>query len=346
MTIDEFETEPTLKDIAAATGLSMAAVSKVLNNREGVSQANRERVMRTMTALGYRKRKGRSSIEPLRQASVLTLGRYASNDSFYGEILNGIIEAGTSQGIAIDVKIASDGASSGSIEHLFPLGLPNALLLVGIDNPALIAQIADAGIRSVLVNGMDRSMRLSSVSPDYLFGGWLATRHLIELGHREILHVTHPYRESIRQRMDGFRNAIQEAGITFEPVRHVLDLGTPQLMTIDARDIISAYLANTDRRPTAIVCVNDIVALATMQAIQSHGLSVPDDISVIGFDDLPVGAHSSPSLTTIRVDREELGRSAVRLLLTANNVSPVQRMALGTTLVKRGSTSPPARMQS
>lgn len=338
MATDEFETEPTLKDIAAATGLSMAAVSKVLNNREGVSQANRERVMRTMTALGYRKRKGRSSIEPLRQASVLTLGRYASNDSFYGEILNGIIEAGTSEGIAIDVKIASDGTGSDLIEHLFPSGLPNALLLVGIDNPTLIEQIVDAGIRSVLVNGMDRSMRLSSVSPDYHFGGWLATWHLIELGHREILHVTHPYRESIRQRMDGFRNAIHEAGIPFEPERHVLDLGTPQLMTIDARGIISDYLAKTERRPTAIVCVNDIVAIATIQAIQSHGLSVPDDISVIGFDDLPVGAHSSPPLTTMRVDREELGRSAVRLLQTADSASTVRRMALGTTLVKRSST--------
>ncbi len=341
MTLNDSDPVLTLKDIAAEAGLSVAAVSKVLNNRGGVSQASRDRVLKIMEQIGYKGRGGRLNAEPSREATVLTLGRYAQNDGFYGEILSGIIEAGAREGIAIDVKVVSDSDCDLPPERLFPATRPKALLLLGIDGPALIDSISGLGIPAVLINGMDRTMRLSGIAPDYHFGGWMATRHLLDLGHREILHITHPYRESIRRRIDGFRNALEESGIDFDARRHILDLGTPTMLGIDAREMIGSYLSRTKQPPTALVCINDIVAIAAIQAVQAHGLSVPDDISVVGFDDLPVGAHSAPPLTTMRVDRRELGRIAVGLLQHEGETLSAQRVALGTTLVRRGSTSTP-----
>lgn len=335
------EAEPTLKDIASAAGLSVAAVSKVLNNREGVSQVSRDRVMKIMAELGYRGRAGRLASEPLREATVLTLGRYVMNDSFYGEILSGIVETGNAEGVSVDVKIVSDGDGSRTLEQLFPNGFPKAFMLMGIDGASLIDEIVASGVPAVLVNGMDRSMRVASVAPDYHFGGAMATRHLLQLGHKRLLHVTHPYRESIRRRIDGFRNAIEEAGLPFDAERHILDLGSPAFLTIEARDIILDRLASMDERPTAMVCINDIVAIAAIQAVQAMGLSVPDDISVIGFDDLPVGAHASPPLTTMRIDRRELGRIAVKLLQSSGEAAAVQRIGVGAVLLQRGSTGRP-----
>lgn len=337
-TLNDVEAEPTLKDIASAAGLSVAAVSKVLNNREGVSQVSRDRVMKIIAEMGYRGRGGRISTEPVREATVLTLGRYVMNDSFYGEILSGIVEAGQSEGIAIDVKVVSDGDGSSMPHELFPNGMPKAIVLMGVDGAALIDDIASSRVPAVLVNGMDRSMRLSSVSPDYHFGGAAATQHLLDLGHRNILHITHPYRETIRRRIDGFRTAIEGAGLHFDARQHILDLGNPALLTIDARDVIADYLMNLAHRPSAIVAVNDIVAIAATQAVQKMGLSVPDDISIIGFDDLPVGAHASPPLTTMRVDRREVGRIALRLLQGATETAVIQRIGIGASLVTRGST--------
>lgn len=337
-TLNEARAEPTLKDIATAAGLSVAAVSKVLNNREGVSQASRDRVMKIMADLGYRGRGGRLSSEPLREATVLTLGRYVMNDSFYGEILSGIVDAGKVDGFTIDVKIVSDGDGSRPLQQIFPAGLPKAIALMGIDGAALIDEISVSGIPTVLVNGMDRSMRLPSVSPDYHYGGAMATRHLLELGHRNLLHITHPYRETIRRRIDGFRYALEDAGIAFDADRHLLDLGSPGMLTIEARDMIAEHLGKMTTPPTGIVAVNDIVAIAAIQAVQAMGLSVPEDVSVIGFDDLPVGAHASPPLTTMRVDRREVGRIAVRLLQSMNEAIGVQRITLGAILVDRAST--------
>lgn len=340
-TMDGDAPEPTLKDIARAAGLSVAAVSKVINNREGVSQASRERVTRIMIELGYRGRAGKSTPEPLTRARILTLGRYVTNDGFYGDVFAGIIEAGQAQGIAIDIVIAGETEASSPVSNLSAESFETPALLVGIDSPALIERVVASGSPSVIVNGMDRSMRLPSVSADYHFGGWMATRHLLDLGHRNILHITHPYRETIRRRVDGFRNAIEEAGIHFEPDRHILDLGSPRLLSIEARGKVSEWLAAADRLPTAIVCVNDIVALAAMQEIQARGFTVPDDISVIGFDDLPAGAHASPPLTTMRVDRRELGRLGIRLLVAqaADDTRQIQRIVLAARLIDRQSTA-------
>ncbi|MGD8174769.1 LacI family DNA-binding transcriptional regulator [Marinimicrobium sp. ARAG 43.8] len=338
----ELNAEPTLRDLAEVAGVSVAAVSKVLNNRKGVSAETRDRVMRVAQELGYRGRGGRLAEEKLTSAAIVTLDRFVTNDSFYGDIIQSIVQEGAAVGIDISVSVTGKPEGAAYPEALFPSGPPQAVFLVGIDEPSVLEAVYSLGRPTVIVNGMDRHMRLPSVSPDYHLGGWRATRHLLELGHRRIVHVTHPYRESFRRRVDGFRNAIEEAGLAFDPKQHLLDLGSPAAISISARDVVTEYLSSVDDCPTAFFCVNDIVALGTMQALQARGLVVPDDVSVMGFDGLSVGAHASPALTSMQINRWEIGRAAIRQMQdrVAFPDRPVQRVSIGVELLARRSTGP------
>ncbi|WP_137134181.1 LacI family DNA-binding transcriptional regulator [Rhizobium sp. FKY42] len=328
--------EPTLKDIAAAAGVSVAAVSKVLNNREGVGGATRDRVLQIAEELGYRGRSGRQ----VGSVSVLTLEQYVTHDAFYGDVLASIGTTGSAAGLDVSVTVLRDLA-----EMLAPGGLPQAqaLLLVGVDHPDLVESVASLQVPAVIVNGMDPSMRLPSVAPDYLYGAWTATRHLLALGHRDIVHVTHAWRETFRRRVAGFRSALEEAGLTFDSARHVMDLGAPEHINLSARDILERWLDEGNPMPTAFFCVNDMVALGVIQAIERRGLSVPDDVSVVGFDGLALGSFGTPPLTTVSSNRHALGRIGVELLAArlAEPTGPVQRISVGVDLLLRRSTAAP-----
>ncbi|QPM90447.1 LacI family DNA-binding transcriptional regulator [Pseudooceanicola algae] len=336
----EMKSEPTLKDIARRAQVSVAAVSKVLNNRPGVSSATREHVLKVIEESGYRGRSGRAGA--LAPVSLLTLEQYVTHDSFYGEILSGMNLLAARAGLDLQLQVfhrVEEMSRPGALD-----GLDGPALLVGVDQPNIIDAVVARNVPAVIVNGMDRSMRLSSVSPDYHFGAWQATRHLLDLGHREIIHVTHPWRESIRRRIDGFRNALEEEGIAFHPDRHLIDLGAPENISIAARSIVAKVLKDRKPRPTAVFCLNDMVALGVIQAAQSQGLSVPEDLSVMGFDGLAVGSYSTPPLSSMLSDRTALARIAVDLLSArlADPAVPVQRVTTSVALGLRRSTAPPA----
>lgn len=330
-------TSPTLKDIAKAAGVSVAAVSKVLNNRGGVGDATRQRILSTIDDLGYNGRAGRDA--SVGAATILTLEQYVTNDAFYGEILESIKAASLRAGLDIGISVyrtATDmreAVQQGSVD--------GPVMLMGVDQPDIVDSVIAHKLSGVIVNGMDRTMQLTSVSPDYHFGAALATQHLLSLGHRHILHVTHPYRESIRRRIDGFRNALEEAGIDFDPERHLVDLGSPQNISLAARDIVLKRLQDGDI-PTAMFCMNDMVALGAMQAAQSMGLSVPDDISIVGFDGLALGEYATPPLTSVQTNRASLGEIGVSLLVEriTRPAAAIQRVTTGGNLVVRRSTAP------
>lgn len=333
--------DPTLKDIAQRAGVSVAAVSKVLNNREGVGAVTRARISQIAQDMGYRGRGGRVMAPSLSQATIVTLDRYVMNDAFYGAIISSILAHGQAANINVTVSVLSD-TDAGSLAARLRDAPPTALILVGIDLPDLVGEAASLGRPIVIVNGMDRAMRVSGVSPDYHFGAWVATNHLLNLGHHDIVHVTHPYRESIKRRTDGFRNALEEAGVGYDAARNILDLGAPDLMTSAAGPVIGRYLDQRDTLPDALFCVNDIVALGAIHELQGRGLSVPGDMSIMGFDGLSIGAHSTPSLTSMETDREAMGRIAIQLLsdCAEHPNRAVQRVTIGVDLKVRQSTGP------
>lgn len=328
---------PTLKDIADAAGVSVPSVSKALNNKEGISNDTKERILKAVQELGYEGRSGR--IEGATKARLYTLEAFISNDAFYGDIFDGINAAAKKRQVDLQMHVFSDA------QDMIKKGLSNLnddpLLLVGIDAPEIIDILVENQVSAVIVNGMDPSMRLSSISPDYHFGAWIATRYLIELGHRDIIHVTHDHRETVRKRIDGFREALEDAGIPYDPKFQILDLENPQNISVAARDIVYKKLKARKTMPTGIFCVNDMVALGVIQAVQDLGLSVPDDVSVIGFDGLPMGAFSTPSLSSVQTDRKSLGQLAISLFdeIISDPSLSIRRITCGVELLKRQSTS-------
>nr|WP_272210286.1 substrate-binding domain-containing protein [Marinicella sp. W31]MDC2876151.1 substrate-binding domain-containing protein [Marinicella sp. W31] len=179
--------------------------------------------------------------------------------------------------------------------------------------------------------------------PDHYYGSYMATRHLIEKGHKRFLHVGHIFRDTVVQRMDGMKHALNEAGIAFDQQRDFLDTGSADLTSYDAAGAIQRMLDEKRFDHTAIVCASDTLAMGTIQALISAGLRVPDDVSVIGFDDLPFSAHCEVPLTTMHIERGEMGRIGIKMLVEQMTGKLVSKSRVGMTmsLVERMSVAAP-----
>lgn len=334
---------PTLKDIAAAAGVSVASVSKVLNNRSGVGDESRRKILENAERLGYQVRALRSLIRAgVENAVVVMPASFHSRSTFYEDVIEGLLNEASANSLKVDIKLVSldtDHALA-ELEGFLQDVRPGALVAMGMDQPAVIDRIVETNIPAVIINGMDRSMRLSCVLPDNWAAGWLATQQLLAANHRQIVHVTSPHRLSLLRRLEGFRVALDEAGIAFDYDTHVFDLeklgvdegDTPHVMRQALQD---GRFAET----TAFFCSTDVVAIGVMQALQARGHSIPEEYSIIGVDDIAIAQHSRPPLTTMRIDRTELGRVGIQLLLEriSDPEANVRRVNMGVRLVERSS---------
>jgi LacI family transcriptional regulator len=215
----------------------------------------------------------------------------------------------------------------------------DGLLLLSIDDPAQIEAIRGLNAPLVMINVDQRELPLDTVLPDNRLGGLLAVRHLIAHGHRRILHVTASQRRTIRRRMEAYQAALAEAGIPFDPGL-VIDV---PINAESAYEAMRRRLAEGAPDFTAAFCANDLAAMGLMRAAQEGGLRIPQDLSVVGFDDIATAAFLSPPLTTVRIETAELATLAVRRLLdraAAPNLTPV-RVSLACRLIERQSVARP-----
>ena len=294
--------------------------------------------------------RNRYAVEPdayspkaLSNVTLLSYGRMLGNDAFYGDIVDGIVEEASKEGLSVEICILDESQPNQSFQSLS--SFPKSAIIMGADVPVIVKMPGSKNVATVLVNGIDPHMQVPSVSPDYYYGGWLATKHLLDLGHRDIVHVTHAYRESITQRESGFRDALETVDIAFDFDRHILDLGSPDMISVAASSIIRDFIKARQSPPTAFFCMSDVVALGAVQAIKECGLSVPEDVSVIGFDGLAVGAYSIPPIASINIDRKQVGVAAVKALLErgAFPTAPAKRIGIGVELVDRRSCAAPRK---
>lgn len=338
---------PTLRDIADAAGVSVAAASKVLNNRGGVSEDSRQRVLAVAEKLGYLGRNARAIHKAgVGTAALIVPSDYYSDSHFYHDIITAALAESAANSLTVEVRLIAPSDQGGLAELDETLGSPDhgAVIALGLNDGAMIDRIADSGLPAVLINGMDRAMRIDSALPDNWSAGWLATRHLLAAGHRGIMHVTLPRRLTMQRRMEGFRVAMEEVGAGFDPARNLLDLGAADFAETQARAaIVAAFEAGRLEGVTAFFCSTDMVALGVMQGLQSLGFAVPDDFSVIGLDDVAVAANARPPLTTMRINRAELGRAGVSLLMQRINEPDrgIARLNIGVALVERATVAPP-----
>ncbi|HEY8588935.1 MAG TPA: LacI family DNA-binding transcriptional regulator [Naasia sp.] len=327
---------PTITDVAAAAGVSVATVSKAMNGRYGISEATVRRVLDVVEEMGYQSSIVASSMRSRRTGVIGVL--VADFEPFSAEILKGVGAAlrdseydllaysGAQQG-------GHDGWERKSLSRLSGTLIDGAIMVT----PSIVTVPEE--IPMVAIDPHTGPADLPTVESDNFTGALQATQHLVELGHRRIgfLAGRPDLRSSIR-RHDGYRRALADAGIPFDPAL----VGVGNYLQQTAREPASALLSLRNR-PTAIFAANDVMAIGILEVAASLGLRVPDDLSVIGFDDVPEASRANPPLSTIRQPMQTLGAAAAKLLLALLNGDQPQEthLRLPTRLVRRATTGPP-----
>jgi len=332
----------TIRQIADLAGVSIATVSRVLNGREDVSKETRDLVSRVIRENGYTANRGARGLSAGRTGLVGVLVPLVYPAYFSG-MLAGAAEALSERDLQI-VLSPTGGEHDREVSVLDQLhGLTDgALIILPEESSEELERLLDDGYRFVVLDPlMPLDDRIPSVSAAHTSGADQAMRHLLELGHRRIAQITGPRGWlATEDRRRGYRAALAAAGILPDPALEVE--AVPEITPgREAAD----YLLDLPEPPTAIFAFNDGIAIGAIQAARARGLRVPEDLSVVGFDDVEHATIVTPALTTVRQPLEEMGRTAVSLLirLLERQRFETLHIELATRLVVRESTGPPRR---
>jgi DNA-binding LacI/PurR family transcriptional regulator len=326
----------TISQVAAAAGVSVPTVSKVLNGRGEVAAATRDRVETIIQQYGYTRRKPATAAPP----TVIDLVFHELESPWAMELIRGVEGPAREHGLSV-VLTELQGHRRPDRSWLDAVAARRSagLILVVSDlSPRQRAQLAARRLPFVVVDPVgEPGTDVPSVGATNWSGGLAATRHLVELGHRRIGMIGGPADILCsRARIDGYRAALDTAGLPIdsELLRHGdfhVESGYDQ----------AAALLSLPRPPTAIFAGSDLQALGVYEAARIHGRTIPRDLSVVGFDDLPIARWTSPPLTTVRQPLGEMAATAARLLLQLSRGEQVatHRFELATSLVVRESTA-------
>lgn len=327
----------TLAMLAEKAGVSLSTVSKVLNGHGDVSPATRQRVERLLDAHDYRRRGSAA-----REATLLELAFSDLSNPWGSEILSGVQEVAREQGLSL--VLSPSGLRNAPDPDWLPGVLrrrPAGVLLVSTEPaPQMRDRLTSRGIPLAVIDPAgDLPAGVPSVGSTNWAGGLAATRHLIELGHRRIAAVSGlQHMLCSWARLDGYRSAMAAARL---PVREDwVRMGDFQ--PAGGRAAAERLLAG-DERPTAVFAGNDLQALGVIEVLAARGLRVPEDVSVVGYDDTAIAEWSRPKLTTIHQPVRRMAAEAARIVLrlAAGERVEQQRLELATHLVVRESTAPP-----
>lgn len=325
-----------IRDVAARAGVSRQTVSRVLNRQPGMTEETAERVRRAIAELDY---------QPNRAARILasarhrTLGLITTAPTMFGpsSIALALELAARAHGYAITVVSTRTGREpelSTALDELVRHGIDGLVVIAPQAESWDVLQSRLDGIPSVTLQWHGGPAHTAYL--DQHTGAVAATRHLVGLGHRRILHLAGPEGwAEVEQRSEGYRSALVDEGVDPLPVVH------------GDWSADSGYAAGMARLPdrdfTAVFASNDQMAIGLLHAARDLGIRVPEELSIVGFDDIPEARHAAPPLTTVRQEFEELGDAAVTRLIALIEGRPVDagEVAGRTELLVRDSTAAP-----
>jgi DNA-binding LacI/PurR family transcriptional regulator len=310
--------------IAKAAGVSVSTVSRALSDARGISDERRSQIRKLAEDAGYLGR-GKPQAAPARHLRAYVTGSLATGGlaPFYEAVIGGLRNSARENGFTLAIRLV-DETSLGPERMIRDQQTEEASLVIfiGIDpSDALARHFLDGNDRAVLINGYDPAMRFDCVAPNNFFGGELAGRTLLQAGHRNLLYVHDHTRWTTLQRKRGFYAALEsypDASSTAVAIANGAE--TELLAEVDRR-------ARGQSAWTSVFCANDMAAFRLMNALETVGLKVPDQVSIIGFDDLPYAALMHPRLTTMQVDCTEMARQTIVLAvrrLAEPDATPLQ----------------------
>lgn len=329
-----------VKDVAAAAGVSLGTVSNVLNRPEMVSTATRAKVEAAMASLGFVRNE---SARQLRAGSsrILAYLMLDAGNPFFTDVAHGVEEAAREAGLSVFLCNSNeDAAREADYLDLLEQQRVQGVLITPVDpDSSRLNTLPHRGTPVVVVDRAIDDGEHCSVAVDDVLGGEVALAHLIELGHERIAFVGGPLTiGQVTDRRQGARQALERASL---PPEALVELVTGALTVAEGRGA-GQRLAGlpASRRPTAAFCANDLLALGLLQQCVSLGLRVPEDLAIVGYDDIEFAAAAAVPLTSVRQPRHLLGKTAAELLLdeSSNPDHEHQRVTFTPELVVRTST--------
>lgn len=327
----------TIREVAAYAGVSSATVSHVINGTRFVSDTVREQVQKAMTELGYRPN---ALARSLRRGETRTLGLILpdSANPYFAEMGRAIEAAAFKRGYSV---ILCNTENDSEKELMYTEVLANKqvdgmIFVASGEKNETLSQIARNGLPLVVVDREMGSLDLDTVTTNNYEGGLVATLYLLSLGHRLIACITGPSNITpSAERITGYREALRQANIPVDESLLVRgDFHAPSGYQC------AMQLFQASPRPTAIFVCNDMMSIGVIRAASQLGLRIPEDVSIIGFDDIELASYTTPPLTSVAQPKEEIGQLVVALLTERikNPTLPPRRNVLATRLVIREST--------
>jgi LacI family transcriptional regulator len=333
-----------VKDVAAAARVSLGTVSNVLNRPDLVSAATRARVQQAMDDLGFVRNEGARQLRAGRSRTIAYVMLDAANP-FFTDVAAGMEP--TAEAADLSVFTCNSGNSAereaAYLSRLEQMRVHGVLITpVDPDSPRL-QELPRRGTPLVIVDRTGSGDSHCCVAVNDVLGGTLAAEHLLELGHESIAFVGGPATlGQVRDRQAGARHALDAHGL---PPERLVEMPTAALTVAEGR-AAGQRLAGlpSAARPTAAFCANDLLALGLLQQCVALGIRVPDDLAIVGYDDIDFAAAAAVPLTSIRQPRAELGATAAALLLEEAGADDHehQRVLFTPALIVRGSTMRPA----
>ncbi|MFE2755719.1 LacI family DNA-binding transcriptional regulator [Actinosynnema sp. NPDC059335] len=328
----------TIAQIAELAGVSVATVSKVVNGRADVAPDTRAAVWSVIHEHGYRRQKKKAN-----RATLVELLLHEVKGPYGMEVIKGVERVAVEHQLALVVSELEARPAPGRnwIEAVIGRRPTGVVAVFAGPARAQLDQLRNRGIPLAIVDPIgEPDPDLPSATGDNWGGGLAATRHLLRLGHRRIAAITGPPLSlPSRARLDGYRAALETAGIAFDP-----DLVREGGFHLENGLAHGLDLLTRPTPPTAVFAFNDAQAIGVYQAAHRLGLRIPEDLSVVGFDDLPTATWAIPALTTVRQPLRDMAATATRMVIDlAHGTTPTtHRSVFATELVVRASTAPPA----
>ena len=331
-----------MQDIARLAGVSLGTVSHVLNDTAKVREPMRKRVLDAVQAMGYQPSQ---LARGLRRDKTNMIGMIIPDitNPFFPAVVRGAEDVAFSNGYRL-ILCNTDNDHSKELIHLNELRtyLPAGLIVIPSNFSDLTTQAEwyrRAGTGVVCIDRLPKNWSGDSVTANNEEGAYNATRHLIQLGHTRLTTITGPlHLTNAKERLAGFKRALKEAKLPLSP-----EYAQEASFDKQGGHAKALVLLRLIPRPTAIFAGNDMIALGALLAIRELGLRCPEDISLVGFDDLDLAETTNPSLTSVSQSGYQLGTAAARLLLDRRegDTSPPKHIVLETSLTLRHSVAPP-----
>lgn len=319
----------TNREIAKLSGVSPSAVSIAINGKPGISEETRAKILKIARQYNYFT--GSDSVKVVQERSTYIAALFRTDtlftdQVFYTEMLAFAMPLCRSLGLTLVTTFMSVEDSSLDLPRSIRCGEVDGVLIFGDQNPRIYTELNHLGIPFVVLDSCQPDCSYPSIFVDYSKAAYLATRYLLDIGHRDIVYLSngslHAFNNLI---LDGFQKATSESNITLYPNRFQLSIEDENGIRTCLERALSGPCI-----PTAIFCSVDYYSLRVMRELNAMGLRIPDDISIISIDDINVAQLITPALSTVHINREEMLQNAINILMAMLKNEPIPSQMLST----------------